>query len=67
MGEETSNNICDICKQDIEEPEKKRKIIGTWGAKPVEDMTDYDIEHLDELEKDFIIIYEGDDLYPKDK
>tara|TARA_Y100000593_G_scaffold14569_1_gene27743 strand:- start:2365 stop:2610 length:246 start_codon:yes stop_codon:yes gene_type:complete len=65
MDEETSNNICDICKESIKSSEKKRKIIGTWGAKPFEDMTDYDLDHLDELEKDFIVVYEGEDLYEK--
>ena len=67
MKEKESNNVCDKCggTGKIKQVAGKKKIVGTWGAKPFEDITDYDLDHLDELEKDWIVVYEGEDLYEK--
>lgn len=37
---------------------KKQRIVGVWGAKPLEDMTEWDFNNLDKLEKDWTYIYE---------
>lgn len=37
---------------------KKKKIVGIWGPKPLEDMTEWDLDNLDKLEKDWIYVYE---------
>ena len=56
MKEKEPNNVCDKCggTGKIKQVAGKKKIVGTWGAKPFEDITDYDLDHLDELEKDWI-------------
>lgn len=52
MNEKTPNNICDICKKEMDKP-KEKKFVAAEFCKPLEEMTQEDWDNFDNLEHEY--------------
>ena len=52
VNEKTPNNICDICKKEMDKP-KEKKFVAAEFCKPLEQMTQEDWDNFDNLEHEY--------------
>ena len=52
MNKKTPNNICDICKKEMNKP-KEKKLVGAKFCKPLEEMTQEDWDNFDNLKHEY--------------